>query len=224
MANKRPELSTSPSLLWIEPPKTKQELSIVTERIWKLICSDFSLSVTDIANILDCQELWVHQYVKPNVKHIFLNFHFRQHLNQFQPADGFPLTKYYYFSRKDFSRWMDENTKVIRQTIFVPASLAANCPKPDFQDRKDSDLIVVEPIPARFSSMRSLLKTQRVNSKELIYRKIFYNGVPKYRIADSLTRFDRDVSFSKPSPDMILVWAYDAESIQGSSMIVRTDI
>lgn len=224
MAHQRPESALSPALLWIDQPKTKQELAIVTERIWRLISSEFYLTVADIARILDCQELWVHQHIKPYVKHIFLNYHFRQHLNKYQPASGFHLSNYYYFSYRDLARWLDKNTKVIRQTILVSASIGSQCPEPDFQNRKGSDLLVLEPIPTKFISMRSILRIFKINSKELVYRKIFYCGLPKYRIADSLTRFDRDISFNKPSSDQVLVWAQDAASLlQGSSIIVRTE-
>jgi len=127
MRNKKKD---EPNLIWIEQPTHDENGKSNTLSkgidVWEMYNSDFNLTIKDICDILLCERKWVINHMKNNVKHIFLNHNFRtflnaidlqQHFNVFKP--GNMLKDYYYFSRKDFYRWLIENTKITKQTIQI---------------------------------------------------------------------------------------------------------
>lgn len=118
------------NLVWIDKPiiddKGNSNALSIGINTWDMYNLDFNLTIMEICSILECERKWVVNYVRDNVKHIFLNEKFRSflyiidkqnQLNSFNPGNF--LKDYYYFSRKDFYRWLDENTKITRQTIKV---------------------------------------------------------------------------------------------------------
>lgn len=118
------------NLVWIDKPAIDEkgnsnafETGIAT---WNMYNEDFNLTIRDISNILKCERHWVLKNVKENVQHIFLNNEFRLFLNKLDRQNnsntfnpGTFLKDYYYFSRKDFYRWLKENTQITRQTIQI---------------------------------------------------------------------------------------------------------
>ena len=107
------------NLIYIEN-KDKSSATIASKVIL-MYEDDFNLTISEIVSILKCERQWVNKYVQGNVKHIFLNEQYRRFLMEFNRSHSitearFVLKDYYYFSRKDFYRWLKENTAATKQT------------------------------------------------------------------------------------------------------------
>ena len=118
------------NLVWIDKPiiddKGKSNALSIAIETWDMYNADFNLTIRDICHILKCERKWVINYVKDDVKHIFINENFRSYLNVINNQKNLNtfneegvLKDYYYFSRKDFFRWLKEKTKITRQTIVI---------------------------------------------------------------------------------------------------------
>jgi hypothetical protein len=126
----RSKSKDEPNLVWINKPsindKNKSNAFKIGVNTWTMFNEDFNLTIREICHILKCERKWVLNNIKDNVKHIFLNNDFRlflnnldkyNHLNIYNPGNY--LKDYYYFSRKDFFKWLNDNTKITRQTIQI---------------------------------------------------------------------------------------------------------
>lgn len=106
----------------IKDEKGNSNAAEVAQKIWDMYDEEYNLTIKEICNILLCDRQWVVKNVLDNVKHIFLNekirvFLIRYRLNNY--SDSIYLKDYYYLSRIDFYRWLNENTVKTRQTIMV---------------------------------------------------------------------------------------------------------
>lgn len=106
----------------IKDEKGNSNAAEVAQKIWDMYDEEYNLTIKEICNILLCDRQWVVKNVLDNVKHIFLNekirvFLIRYRLNNY--SDPIYLKDYYYLSRIDFYRWLNENTVKTRQTIMV---------------------------------------------------------------------------------------------------------
>lgn len=111
-----------PKLVWIEPPKDDETyLDVALNTLGML--NEFHLSISDMAKVLKCDRQWILKHVKDNVEHIFLNKDFRKFLKiiatQRQINLESNLKDYYYFSERDFYKWIKNNTFITRQTIRI---------------------------------------------------------------------------------------------------------
>lgn len=109
------------NLVYIEKIDENESSFTVACKVLSMYEKEYNLTLSEIASILKCEKQWVTKYVKDNVKHIFLNDRYRVFLMEI--AREYSLTKetlylkdYYYFSRKDFFRWLKENTIATKQT------------------------------------------------------------------------------------------------------------
>lgn len=107
------------NLIYIEN-KDKSSATIASKVIL-MYEDDFNLTISEIVSILKCERQWVNKYVQGNVKHIFLNEQYRRFLMELNRSHSITeerlvLKDYYYFSRKDFYRWLKENTAATKQT------------------------------------------------------------------------------------------------------------
>lgn len=114
--------TSNPNMVWID--RKDESIEVVADSIWSMYDEDFNLTIGDITNILLCERKWVENNVKPHVKHIFLNTHIRDIM--YKQRENVRLKDYYYFSRIDFYRWLQANTKASRQTISVDMFEYAN--------------------------------------------------------------------------------------------------
>lgn len=113
------------NLVYIEKSSDEESALKVAFDVWEMHDKEFNLTITEISKILLCERQWVEKHIKDNVKHIFLNENYRRFLYQIGvqhlDKDSF-LKDYYYFSRRDFKRWLEENTVTTRQTICIDLS------------------------------------------------------------------------------------------------------
>lgn len=169
---KKKDKKEDKNLVWIDTPivddKGNTNALIVGMNTWEMYNSDFNLTINEICSILECERKWVVNYVKDNVKHIFLNEKFRiflhsldaqNKLNTFNPETF--LKDYYYFSRKDFNKWIKTNTKITRQTIKINIE--------DYSDFPDK----IEKFNKEYEKMSSTLKGAK--EAELLYRAKIYS-------------------------------------------------
>lgn len=115
------------NLVFIEK-KEDETSAVIALRVLNMYDQDFNLTIKDICSILLCDRQWVVKNVKDNVKHIFLNADYRRFLKLIAKDYDYSdinLKDYYYFSRKDFYKWLKRNTVATRQTIVV--SVKAFC-------------------------------------------------------------------------------------------------
>lgn len=133
------------NLVYIEN-KDKSSLTIASKVI-SMYEDDFNLTISEIASILKCERQWVTKYVQENVKHIFLNEQYRRFLMEVNKShsvieERLVLKDYYYFSRKDFYRWLKENTVATKQTQRIDVNIHSdNILK--FKNIKDEHLEVL---------------------------------------------------------------------------------
>lgn len=115
------------NLVWIEKKDDEDSSLELAFDVIEMHKRDFNLTIKTISSILLCDRQWVVKNVKDNVKHIFLNENYRRFLNNIcaQNREDLYFADYYYFSSKDFIRWLKENTRITRQTIKI--DLATYC-------------------------------------------------------------------------------------------------
>lgn len=108
------------NLVYVEKKSEDTSSLTVAFDVLDMYDRDFNLTISEIANILQCERQWVAKYVQNNVKHIFLNDKYREFLMsinaQYGVRDYVYLKDYYYFSRKDFYKWLKKNTVATKQT------------------------------------------------------------------------------------------------------------
>ena len=127
MAHK-PKGKDDKSLVYIEKESDDTSSLEVAFNVLRMYESDFNLTISDIANILQCERQWVVKNVRDNVKHIFLNDIYRSFLMSVNKeyaicSEMVYLKDYYYFSRKDFYKWLKENTVATKQTQRIDINL-----------------------------------------------------------------------------------------------------
>lgn len=116
------KMKNSNSIVWIDNSKeTGESPVLVAEKLWDMYDDDFNLTISDICGILLCGRNWVIDNVKNNVKHIFIGMNMRKFMTNVDAYNRI-LKDYYYFSRQDFCRWLNENTIVQKQTVVVDVS------------------------------------------------------------------------------------------------------
>ena len=120
------KMKNSENMVWIDN-NMSENITDVAFHIWDMYDSDFHLSIADICNILLCDRRWVINNVKDNVKHIFLN-NFIRTIMISQCERQQILKDYYYFSEKDFYKWLSQNIIAERQTINVDLGNYTNNP------------------------------------------------------------------------------------------------
>jgi len=124
----KPKSKNDKNLIYIE--KTSDDTSSLTVafNVLRMYENDFNLTISDIANILQCDRQWVTKYVQENVKHIFLNDIYRSFLMGVNEeysicSERIYLKDYYYFSKEDFYKWLKKNTTATKQTQVVDINL-----------------------------------------------------------------------------------------------------
>lgn len=130
------------NLVYIEKKSDDTSSLTVAFNVLRMYENDFNLTISDIANILQCERQWVVKYVKDNVKHIFLNDIYRSFLMSIDTEHDICskrvyLKDYYYFSRKDFYKWLKKNTVATKQTQRIDINLYS-------KDLKEFDRITKE--------------------------------------------------------------------------------
>lgn len=119
------------NLVYIEKESDDTSSLTVAFNVLRMYESDFNLTISDIADILQCERQWVVKNVRDNVKHIFLNDTYRSFLMNVNAQHGICsemiyLKDYYYFSRKDFYKWLKKNTVATKQTQMIDINLYSN--------------------------------------------------------------------------------------------------
>lgn len=247
------------NLVWIEPPKESKDAVKVALKVWGMYEDDFNLTISDICKVLLCERKWVENHVKEEVKHIFLNSPFRKFLNIFNATEFLSIDEenqpvilkdYYYFSRKDFYKWLKKNTVITRQTIKIDIldycedkemflklakeynkNLKGACSlleigvlhekfiieagetlndtgkilitnKVDATKRHALEINVTRKynLPDRFTTIKDI-KKDIDKSLEMAYRNLYLNGALKYKIHDSLTRYDLNYNHAGASEE-----------------------
>lgn len=134
------------NLVYIEKKSDDTSSLKVAIDVLNMYESDFNLTIADISNILQCERQWVVKYVKDNVKHIFLNDRYRSFLMnvnvQYSVCSEIVYLKdYYYFSIKDFYKWLKKNTVATKQTQRIDINLYS-------KDLNEFDTITAEYVKA----------------------------------------------------------------------------
>lgn len=115
------------NLIYIEKKSDDTSSLTVAFDVLDMYDRDFNLTISEIANILQCERQWVTKYVQNNVKHIFLNDRYRSFLMtinaQYGICERIYLKDYYYFSRSDFYKWLKKNTVATKQTQRIDINL-----------------------------------------------------------------------------------------------------
>lgn len=119
------------NLVFIEKVDENQSSLTVATKVISMYYDDFNLTISEIASILKCERQWVTKYVQKNVKHIFLNEQYRRFLMEINRSHSIMgerliLKDYYYFSRKDFYKWLKENTIATKQTQRIDVNIYSN--------------------------------------------------------------------------------------------------
>lgn len=130
MAHK-PKNKEDKNLVYIEKKSDDTSSLTVAFNVLRMYESDFNLTISEIANILQCERQWVVKYVQGNVKHIFLNDIYRSFLMSVNEeydicSERIYLKDYYYFSKKDFYKWLKKNTIATKQTQAIDINLYSN--------------------------------------------------------------------------------------------------
>lgn len=130
------------NLVYIEKKSDDTSSLTVAFNVLRMYENDFNLTISAIADILQCERQWVVKYVKDNVKHIFLNDIYRSFLMSVDAeydmcSKRVYLKDYYYFSRKDFYKWLRKNTVATKQTQRIDINLYS-------KDLKEFDRITKE--------------------------------------------------------------------------------
>lgn len=141
MAHK-PKSKDDKNLVYIEKESDDTSSLTVAFNVLRMYENDFNLTISDIADILQCERQWVVKNVRDNVKHIFLNDIYRSFLMNVNAqhsicSERIYLKDYYYFSRKDFYKWLKENTIATKQTQVIDINLYS-------KDLKEFDRITKE--------------------------------------------------------------------------------
>lgn len=119
------------NLVYIEKKSDETSSLTVATDVLNMYENDFNLTISDIADILQCERQWVVKNVRDNVKHIFLNDIYRSFLMNVDAqydicSERIYLKDYYYFSKKDFYRWLKENTVATKQTQVIDINIYSN--------------------------------------------------------------------------------------------------
>lgn len=202
------------SLIWIPTPKTKSDAIQAAEKAYHMYEADFSLTQNDIAKRLDCTTKWIWDHLSGEVKHIFLNRYFRKFMKeQYRYCSDFPnLTKFYYYSKTDFDRWLRENIEVTQTTRLLSAKEVLSrdlsiSEIPAFKERAiHEQKVPLLDLPKKFYSMKTVCKRRGRDSQEMGYRDLFQLAAKKYIIKNSLVRYDAIESEREIDPEEILVW------------------
>ena len=212
-------IENDPKLRVLETPETGSDSVKVAAEIWELYDKDYSLSVSDISRILDCDAKWVYDNVVRSVEHIFLNYYMRKFAYEQRPNPDLPfLTNFYYFSRTDFKKWLHENTISEIKTVLVnrnevdPEQML-KFETPYYNHRNEHESVHIRcPLPAQFYRLKAVAQELDIGSNERVYRHLFNTGAIKHTILDSLVRYSPSVIKRTIAKDEICIWADEVQS------------
>lgn len=203
-----------PNLVWIETPQTREQSIVTAQKVYEMCKSDFSLSVLDMARLLDCQPLWIRLNVQPYVKHIFINRYFRAFMKELYPDDQtFSHKNLYYFSRQGFREWMIENTQAKRTTVLLRGQQAKvyrkahpNYTSVKFKDRVGHECSIQAQPPERLISIKSITTQMGIHTPEMAYRHLFAIGAIKFIVCNALVRYHPNVVKKEASASDVLLF------------------
>lgn len=208
----KPPQRDDPSLIWIDTPENTQESIAAAKKIWQMYRSDFYLTIPAIAKRLDCQPLWVQKNVLREVKHLYLNRYFRAFIRKQIPDANLP-SSFYYFSYSDFMRWLNENTCAMQATTSLPRSEITQYKQshteietPVFYRPTDREVVVSTHIPDRFVSIKTIFQKRSFKSLYSAYYFLFSIGATKFKIKNSLVRYNLSVMEKEFDPMHLLVY------------------
>lgn len=143
------KMKNNPNTIWIEPPSKERHPVEVANEIWSMYDTGFDLTISEMCDMLLCNRNWIMNYVKDNVKHIFLSNHMRRFMSSISEDREVILKDYYFFDRNDFYRWLRENTVAEKQSMVIDMYDYSN-------DKRVLDLIVKEYRNKKYSSTHML--------------------------------------------------------------------
>ena len=119
------------SLVWVDPPDDDRSSLVVGREILSLYRNEFTMTTHDICKLFRCERRWVHDLLRPEIKHICVSHFFGRFIvQQFSldehERDDFSYSSYFYSKHSLEEYWKThavptQKTKMIDLADYVDA-------------------------------------------------------------------------------------------------------
>ena len=98
------------SLFWVEPPGKDRPALVVGRELLSLYRREYSMTTYDLCKLFRCERRWVHDALRPGIRHICVSHFFRQFIvEQFslseEEQEAFLYSSYFYSKRSLEEYW-----------------------------------------------------------------------------------------------------------------------
>lgn len=189
------KMKSNPNTIWIEPPSKERHPVSVANEIWYMYDDGFDLTISEMCDILLCNRNWIMEYVKDNVKHIFLSNHIRRFMRSISNDREIILKDYYFFDRNDFYRWLRENTIAEKQSMVIDMY--------EYSNNKQVLDIIIREYKSKQHLANSMIELAAINAEYMtkIHGNLNPKGKELFSIRTSPVRRDGkfvEVDFLQP--------------------------
>lgn len=171
LAREKESLNVDEKLLTVDPPSEDRNSQQVAEELIQLIRHEYKYNTAMLCKLLHCERQWIDRNIRPNVRHIFVTYFFRQYI-----VSNFPelfladeteklMHGYYFYSEQDLLAYYSANAFAERKTVIADLAQYRR-PTVSIQTLRDEYELHSRMNPCRKEKERHLEKLASLISEE----------------------------------------------------------